>query len=128
MAGAFNDTLIGGPGVDVHDGDGDTLSPGNDRIEARDGNAESINCGIGADTAIIDAVDLVPADPGSLCENVDRAAAAPAPGPGGGGSATAPTINAGSTLRPKGGRVSVRVACPAGERCRGELTIRTTGK
>ncbi|MDO9352547.1 MAG: calcium-binding protein [Solirubrobacteraceae bacterium] len=127
VGGAFNDTLVGGEGIDVLDGDGDTLYPGNDRIEARDGNAESINCGIGADTAIIDAVDTVPADPGSLCEVVDRAAAPPAPGPVGPIGAPAPSIQV-SSLRPKSGRLSIKVRCPAGERCRGELTVATTGK
>jgi Ca2+-binding RTX toxin-like protein len=130
VGGAFNDTLVGGPGLDVLDGDGDTLYPGNDRIEARDGIAESINCGIGADTAIIDAADTVPADPGSLCEVVDRAAAPPV---GGGGKGTpapraVPTVRSRS-LRYRKGRIAVSVSCRAGgPRCTGTLRVRTAKK
>ncbi|WP_022930494.1 hypothetical protein [Patulibacter americanus] len=129
VGGAFNDTLIGGPGVDALDGDGDTLYPGNDRIEARDGIAESINCGIGADTAIIDAADIVPADGGSICEAVDRAAAPPVDG-----GKSAPTPKAVPAIRSRSlayrkGRVAVSVSCRAGgPRCTGTLRVRTAKK
>ncbi len=137
VGGAFDDLLVGGPGLDSLDGDGDTLFPGNDRIEARDGVAEAINCGIGADTAIIDATDTVPADPGSLCEVVDRGAPAPpAPGtPGTPGTPGAPaaSVVAGSVrssaLRTSRGRIAVAVACPAGTAtCAGTLTLRTASR
>jgi Ca2+-binding RTX toxin-like protein len=131
MGGAFNDTLVGGPGLDALDGDGDTLYPGNDRIEARDGVAESINCGIGADTAIVDANDIVPADGGSICELVDRPA--PPPPVGGGGQAT-PTPRAVPAIRSRSltyrkGRIAVSVSCRAGgPRCTGTLRVRTAKK
>ena len=44
------------------------IAIGNDQIRARDGVAEQVNCGIGADTAQVDAGDVV--DPS--CESVDR--------------------------------------------------------
>jgi hypothetical protein len=128
VGGAFNDTLVGGPGLDALDGDGDTLYPGNDRIEARDGVAESINCGIGADTAIIDATDTVPADGGSICEVVDRAAASAPPTPSPAPAATAPRIRS-TALRYRRARIAVAIACPAGRvRCTGTLGIRTARK
>ena len=63
-----NDVLIGGHGRDVlrggpgRDGfnmlDGEQLpAPGSDRISARDGVADEINCGGGEDTAIVDAAE-----------------------------------------------------------------------
>jgi hypothetical protein len=130
VGGAFNDTLIGGPGLDALDGDGDTLYPGNDRIEARDGVAESMNCGIGADTAIIDANDTVPADGGSICEVVDRAAAPPVDG-GGKGTPTPKAVPAvrSRSLRYRKGRIAVSVSCRAGgPRCTGTLRVRTAKK
>jgi Thrombospondin type 3 repeat/RTX calcium-binding nonapeptide repeat (4 copies) len=70
--GEGNDALDGGAGDDVVSGDQgvDTLAggPGSDRIAARDGEADSVNCGDGADTVDADTVDRVAAD----CENVAR--------------------------------------------------------
>jgi hypothetical protein len=68
IGGRGNDILIGGRGRDVlrggrgRDGfnmrDGVELpAPGGDRIEARDGVADEINCGGGEDTAIVDTVE-----------------------------------------------------------------------
>ncbi len=57
----------------------EVIAIGNDQIRARDGNSEQVNCGIGADTAQVDASDVV--DPS--CESVDS------PGPGGDGSSNA---------------------------------------
>jgi hypothetical protein len=124
--GAFNDTLIGGAGTDAFDGDGDTLYPGNDRIEARDGVAESINCGIGADTAIIDTTDTVPSDGGSICEVVERGTFT---GGGGTSSPGGPAVKS-TKLQRSSGRIPVTIACPktAGDRCRGTVRLRTTAK
>ena len=77
--GGNDDTITGGPGLDSLRGEGSARGlyisvAGNDRIDARDGVAEQLNCGPGADIAIVDALDLVPQDPGSLCEQVDRGA------------------------------------------------------
>jgi hypothetical protein len=130
VGGAFNDTLVGGPGLDALDGDGDTLYPGNDRIEARDGVAESINCGIGADTAIIDAADIVPADGGSICEVVDRAAVPPV-GDGGKGTPAPKAVPAirSRSLTYRRGRIAVSVSCgKGGPRCTGTLRVRTAKK
>ena len=72
LEGGFgNDVLDGGPGVDQFDGDRterNVIAIGNDRILARDGVAELVSCGIGADTAQVDSSDVV--DPS--CESVDR--------------------------------------------------------
>ncbi len=65
IAGDGNDRLIGGPGPDVLRGgpgrdefnmeEGVELpSPGADRIRARDGAPDEINCGAGRDVAIVD--------------------------------------------------------------------------
>ena len=52
--GAGADTLIAGGGEDsVFGGEGD------DRIEARDGLADSVDCGAGSDVAVVDRRDAV---------------------------------------------------------------------
>jgi hypothetical protein len=77
IEGGFgDDTITGGPGRDVIAADftgsqcgwleSCTVPHGNDTINARDGEADSIDCGIGADTAVVDAIDSV-----SECETVD---------------------------------------------------------
>ncbi|MDQ3739921.1 MAG: hypothetical protein M3389_03160, partial [Actinomycetota bacterium] len=43
-----------------------TIPHGNDTIHARDGESDSIDCGVGTDTAIVDPADVV-----ANCENVD---------------------------------------------------------
>jgi hypothetical protein len=131
--GGNDDTIIGGPGVDSLSGEGSASGlyisvAGNDRIDARDGNAESLNCGPGADTAIVDANDVVPQDPGSLCEVVDRAAATPV-GPVG-RPVKAATVRS-TKLRASKTRKSIALAlaCPAGAAtCKGKLTLKTTAK
>ena len=105
IAGDYQDTLDGGPGNDVLNGGfgNDTITggPGQDTISgdaterpaagtptrarsrsattsinARDGEADTIDCGVGNDRAVVDAIDVV-----ANCETVD-AAGAPATGPG----------------------------------------------
>ncbi|WP_028057573.1 calcium-binding protein [Candidatus Solirubrobacter pratensis] len=84
-AGFGDDTITGGPGRDSIAGDrrGGDCGPiwcklpfGNDTIDARDGEQDSVSCGFGDDTVYADAVDVVAPD----CEHVTRGAA-PAPGP-----------------------------------------------
>jgi Ca2+-binding RTX toxin-like protein len=78
---AGNDQVTGGPGRDTLLGDGSTAYPhGNDTILARDGETDSVNCGGGADSAQVDAADVV-----GECVTVDRPAVV-APGAGGGGT------------------------------------------
>jgi len=76
--GAGNDTVSGGPGNDaVTGGPGkDTLSggPGSDTINARDGNADRVDCGPGTDTATVDSKDTIAGassqNPNGSCESV----------------------------------------------------------
>ena len=81
-----HDTLTGGPGRDVIHGDATaaqcggngqscTLPFGNDVIDARDGEADTIDCGAGRDTVTADRVDTVAAD----CETVDAGGGAQPP-------------------------------------------------
>jgi hypothetical protein len=67
---ALPNTLSGGDGADTLTGNGgaDTLlgDAGADTINARDGAADDVNCGPGADTAVVD-----PADTVTSCETVN---------------------------------------------------------
>lgn len=85
-AGFGDDTIVGGPGRDTISGDlrgGDcgplwcTLPYGNDTIDARDGEVDSISCGVGTDRVTADASDVVAPD----CETVDRATPGASPDP-----------------------------------------------
>ena len=70
-AGSENDTVTGNGGSDrLFGGDGD------DTIQARDGVVDTIDCGNGNDTAVVDAADLV-----TGCETVQLPPAPPAPAP-----------------------------------------------
>jgi hypothetical protein len=87
LDGGFGDDVItGGPGRDdiAADTRGGDCGPvwckypfGNDTVDARDGEQDSITCGWGDDTVYADAVDVVDGD----CEHVIRTGAAPAPTP-----------------------------------------------
>lgn len=66
--GLNNDTITGGPGRDAIFGDStaDTcnfvscrIAFGNDVIDARDGEQDTIDCGVGEDRATVDAIDVV---------------------------------------------------------------------
>ena len=87
-AGFGNDTITGGPGQDTINADATSASCGwysytckipfgNDIVNARDGEADMIDCGVGEDRAIVDAIDTVAA-----CETVEKGAPAP-PAPAG---------------------------------------------
>jgi Ca2+-binding RTX toxin-like protein len=86
LDGGFGDDhLVGGPGADIIHGDipGGDCGPvwckypfGNDRIDARDGEVDSIDCGAGDDSVTADANDVVAPD----CENVARGGG-PSPDP-----------------------------------------------
>ena len=87
--GNGNDTITGGPGKDTIMGDavagqcsvvgyfGSCKAPwGNDTINARDGEADTIDCGPGTDTAVVDPIDVV-----ANCETVDKGVPTPPPAP-----------------------------------------------
>ena len=80
-AGFGNDVVTGGPGQDTIFADATSASCGwysytckipfgNDIVNAKDGEADTIDCGVGNDTAIVDAIDTV-----ANCENVDTTGA-----------------------------------------------------
>lgn len=151
--GSGNDLIDGGPGIDALFGDGRECSSwscpaGADRLFARDGAADAVNCGAGADSAQVDAADVVAADGFQACEAVDRAAAPvvpppPAPrargdppaAPGGNGGRPAPAFSAARalggrrrftlTLRlAKAATVTVTVSRRGARRPLGRLTFR----
>ncbi|MBE2320445.1 hypothetical protein DVA67_031065 [Solirubrobacter sp. CPCC 204708] len=92
LEGGFgDDTLVGGPGRDTVNGDRktrcneyacDLFNAGNDTIDVRDGEIDSVNCGTGSDRVTADAADVVAAD----CEAVDRAPVKGGPPPTTGGT------------------------------------------
>jgi hypothetical protein len=107
VEGGFgDDRLVGGPGRDRVNGDRgarcneyhcDYLVTGNDVIEVRDGEADSVACGPGTDKVVADAVDTVAPD----CETVERAAAGgaiPSPPPPAGGAKKQPVKRVGLSV------------------------------
>ncbi len=144
VEGGFgNDTLTGGPGRDQIYGDRTdaqcglfetcTVPFGNDIIDARDGEADVVDCGVGTDSVKADAIDTL-----SGCESVEGAApgppAPPSPPVKPTGDDEVPAA-AGTTLsgtaRRRGGRILVsgRLTAPAGS-CSGArvtLTVKARG-
>jgi hypothetical protein len=139
---AGGDYLDGGAGQDAFFGDNDcTADPctgGSDDIQARDGEEDTVNCGVGADRATVDALDIVALDTQHGCERVDREAvpaapvapAAPAGAPP--GAAAAAVL---PTMRVRGGRglrrllkrgLRVDVTCPGACRVRARLILHST--
>ena len=125
LDGGFgDDVIVGGPGRDAISADlasGDCgpawckLPFGNDRVEARDGEADSIACGAGTDVVIADAAAVVAPD----CERVERPGDGPGPGPGPG-----PERGDGREARARiavAGRPRLRTALRSG------LAVRLTG-
>jgi hypothetical protein len=130
LEGGFgDDTITGGPGRDTIAADvtgtqcgvlqSCTLPNGDDVVDARDGEADTVSCGVGTDRVVADTADVVAAD----CEQVDRAGAAgpaapaagaPAPGAAAPGATPArPVVVAGQRLRTalrRGLRVRVATA------------------
>jgi len=120
--GGNDDTITGGPGLDSLSGEGSASGlfisvAGNDRIDARDGIAENLNCGPGADTAVVDAIDVV-----------DRGVLPPPPAPV--APVKAATVRS-TKLKASKSRKSIplALACPAGAAtCKGKLSLKTTAK
>ena len=131
---AGGDLLDGGPGRDLFAGDNEcTVAPctgGSDEIRARDGEEDTVNCGVGADVAIVDTLDIVALDSQQGCESIDRAdlpVAAPPGGPDAGVAALLPkmTIRGARGLRTLLVRgVMVQVTCPGACRIRGRAIFR----
>ena len=119
LGGGGDDVIVGGPGTDSLAGEGSgsgqfTSVPGNDTIDARDGVREQLNCGPGADTALVDALDLVPQDPGSLCEAVQRPPVI-----------AAAKLSTSSLKVQSRKRVTVKLTCPKDVApCAGKLTLK----
>ena len=110
-AGAGNDIIQGSSASDSIDG-GD----GNDAIQLREGVADFVRGGLGADQATVDELDAVAAD----VESVDRPQVTPAPAPKPG----APKLTLGVNVTRN--VAAVKLSCPAGvSECKGTVTLRT---
>jgi len=133
--GADDDVITGGPGTDSFVGDGtggsQQVISGNDRLFAKDGLAEDISCGPGADTVSNDPIDKLVNDGQNVCETTDPLTGAKAPGtpmPG-----TTPGTPAGPKLTLAGARLKLSgvlksglkasVTCPAACKIRLRATV-----
>ena len=121
--GLNDDTLTGGPGKDQILGDSSQNTCnflacrypfGNDTIYARDGEKDSIDCGVGEDKAVVDAIDVV-----SGCETVDA-------GKGGGGG-QGPGGSDGTLVGPsKFSRKALKKGVAAAHDCASACTLKLT--
>lgn len=124
-AGYGNDTITGGPGKDIVNADragrcnelhcdlpGGAL--GDDTIDVRDGEVDTVACGIGNDKVVADAADSVAAD----CEQVDRGSG---PGPASGGLKVRATRTSLKNLAKRG--LAIAVDCPAACTLKAKLTV-----
>jgi Ca2+-binding RTX toxin-like protein len=117
-SGFDNDTVTGGPGRDAifADSTGNfcgiftcTVPFGNDTVNARDGEPDSIDCGVGADTAVTDTIDTA-----ANCETNNAAGGGPGGGPGGSGAGSQLSVLSSRSIRRIARRgLRIRVACPA---------------
>lgn len=122
VAGSGDDRITGGPGADTILADGGTIycgyytcqAPfGNDHVFVRDGEVDSVDCGVGQDVVEADANDVV----ASNCEDVRRSGGGGGAGAAGGGGAgdtgggSAPGSVAAPTLKLLTG-LRFEVTCP----------------
>jgi hypothetical protein len=137
--GLGNDTVTGGPGQDIIYGDATAsrctwysckIPYGNDVINARDGEADSVDCGIGQDKATVDAIDTV-----TNCETVIGADSNGGPGGGngggggGGGAKLVVTLGKAKLAAMAAKGLKVKVACTAACTAKGAMTADTaTGR
>jgi hypothetical protein len=125
-AGFSDDTIVGGPGRDRISADtaGGDCGPmwckypyGNDNVDVRDGEVDSVSCGFGTDTVLADTIDVVAKD----CENVTTSSSSTPPGSGpGAADANTPALAA-SIVKVKLSRalargLTVRVTAPGAGR------------
>ncbi len=131
--GYNNDTVVGGPGKDMIYGDKTgsqscwyscVVPFGNDTIDARDGEVDQVDCGVGEDTALADPADVV-----ANCENVQRSGP-PAPGPPTPGKPNPGTGDGGLALVGKAklsvllsGKLAARVPCAAACKVAAKLQV-----
>ena len=140
---AGGDYLEGGSGSDYFEGDNECVAQpctgGPDEIQARDEEEDTVYCGVGADRAVVDALDGVAIEGQHACETIDRSAdaspgATPPPPPlrpaaagqalGADDDARGAAVRVLSrlklgTLRKRGLRIAV--ACPSACRIRARL-------
>lgn len=123
--GYDNDDVTGGAGKDALFGDYTSCSAyscpgGADIVRARDGEVDAVNCGAGADQAVVDTADVVAADGFMVCESVDSATLPGTPGtPGAPG--TGVTVGVKSASRAKG--VKVSITCPTTCKATAKVTL-----
>jgi len=123
--GHGNDTVTGGPGRDTIYGDATSahcgwysckIPFGNDVIQARDGEQDNIDCGIGTDRAVVDANDVV-----ANCETVEGGSGGSGPGgqagQNGSGGGMAFTLAGKRSVRELARR-GMTVAVPCASACR----------
>ncbi len=133
-AGFGNDVLTGGPGQDTIFADATSASCGywsytckipfgNDVVNARDGEADTIDCGVGEDRAIVDKIDVV-----ANCETVEGGAAGP--GPGGAPAGNPGTQGPAFSHKLKGTKLNLTVPCAGPCKVSATLTVKkkTIGK
>jgi hypothetical protein len=102
-----------------------TVPFGNDTIDARDGEADNVDCGPGEDKVLADAADTV-----SGCETIERPGAA-APAPGAGPTPAAPAVVAARLAlkaRLKGRSVLVTGRLTGAECAGAKVRLRLTGR
>jgi hypothetical protein len=131
---AGGDYLEGGAGEDIFEGDNvceaEPCTGDSDFIQARDGQADTVNCGVGADTAVVDSLDVVAQDTQHGCERIDRSAAETVAPPAGGVlGVTAPglgvpklsVLGARKLGRLRRGKLGIKVTCPGSCRAKARL-------
>lgn len=128
-AGFGNDVVTGGPGQDTILADATSASCGwysytckipfgNDVVNARDGAADTIDCGVGEDVANVDAIDTV-----ANCETVNKSGSGTPSGPAGPGT-TGPQAKVTGKLSIKAiGKKGLGVTVPCASACKVSVSL-----